>query len=174
MLLVSKIRIIFDLRFCKQHPILNLATFERVVPSCSLIFARAVPTLFMFLLKPFLSYFIGVPLLEFSQESIKNSFQAIAGSGIEHEILTFGYPSPNVTLRRKIGDSYATVEASKVTLDTERFVMNCVDLSDSGDYQIVAANTHGSYRLNFTLTVIGLWQPFVLICCAFCRVYLAK
>ena len=96
---------------------------------------------------------LGVPLLEFSQESTNNTFQAIAGRNIEHEILTFGYPTPNVTLRRKIGDSYTAVEAAKVTVNTEKFIMNFVEQSDSGNYQIVATNTYGSYMLNFTLTV---------------------
>ena len=33
--------------------------------------------------------------------------------------------------------------------------MSGVERSHSGDYQIVATNTHGSYMLNFTLTVTG-------------------
>ena len=74
-----------------------------------------------------------------------NNFQATAGGDVQHEILTFGFPTPSVTLRRKIGDSYTAVGASKVTLTTETFIMNGVERLDSGDYQIVATNTHGSY-----------------------------
>ena len=95
-------------------------------------------------------------MLEFFPESNNNNFEAMADSDVEHTILTFGYPTPNFTLRKKTGCCYTTVESSSITVNTEMFILNDVQQSDSGDYQIVADNTYGSYMLNFTLNVTGL------------------
>ena len=98
----------------------------------------------------------GVPLLEFSEDPINTIISEMAGGNITRDFFTFGYPSPNITLRRKTGDSYTTFESSKVVPSTKTLIINGVERSDSGDYQIVATNTYGSYMLNFTLNITGL------------------
>ena len=93
-------------------------------------------------------------MLEFSP--VSNNIEAMADSDVERTIFTFGYPTPTLTLRKKTGCCYTTVESSSITLNTEIFMLNDVQQSDSGDYQIIANNTYGSYMLNFTLNVTGL------------------
>ena len=109
------------------------------------------------ILFPFLSV-SGTPQLNFFPLNTQLNFTLTAGSNDTRTILTYGYPSPTFTLRKKSsGGGYTDITASEptFTVNSETLTMSGVERSHSGDYQIVATNTHGSYMLNFTLTVTG-------------------
>ena len=79
-----------------------------------------------------------------------------AGNNFMQKILTYGYPTPTFTLRKKVDSSYTNITGdSRITLSAETISITTVEPSDSGDYQLVATNEHGNYLLNFTLSVSG-------------------
>ena len=95
--------------------------------------------------------------MEFSNDM--TMFTVDAGQRVfEQRILTYGYPTPSFTLNKKEGNSYVSITGdSRVTLNTELIRITNADHSDSGKYQLVATNMHGSYLFNFTLNASGMY-----------------
>ena len=86
-----------------------------------------------------------------------NQLEGEAGQNVDAVVLVFGYPNPNKLSLEKKGDDgiYSKVTDVRFSLLLTRFVIQTVQLEDSGQYRIWGNNSYGNTSFIFKLIVTG-------------------
>ena len=85
-----------------------------------------------------------------------NQLEGEAGQNVDAVVLVFGYPNPKLSLEKKGDDGiYHNVTDVRFSLSLTRFMIQTVQLEDSGQYRIWGNNSYGNTSFVFKLIVTG-------------------
>ena len=89
-----------------------------------------------------------------------NQLEGEAGQNVDAVVLVFGYPNPNKLSLEKKGDDgiYSKVTDVRFSLLLTRFMIQTVQLEDSGQYRIWGNNSYGNTSFVFKLIVTGTFN----------------